>query len=99
MTARSFLHLALLLLVLTPAVSRSQETPAALPPAPVPVPAPPEVAVRGYILMDFHSGQVLAETNADARMEPASITKLMTAYAVFKELAAGNISPDQEVRV
>jgi D-alanyl-D-alanine carboxypeptidase (penicillin-binding protein 5/6) len=99
MTARSFFRLACLLLVLNPAVSRAQETPAAASLPPVPVPAPPEVAVRGYILVDFHSGHVLAETNADARMEPASITKLMTAYAVFKELAAGNISPDQEVRV
>ena len=99
MTARSFFRLACLLLVLNPAVSRAQETPAAASLPPVPVPAPPEVAVCGYILVDFHSGHVLAETNADARMEPASITKLMTAYAVFKELAAGNISPDQEVRV
>lgn len=56
-----------------------------------PIPAPPSVAARAYVLMDFHSGDILAQNNADQRMEPASLTKLMTAYAVFKELAAGKI--------
>ena len=41
--------------------------------------------------MDFHSGDTLAGKNADQRMEPASLTKLMTAYTVFKELATGKI--------
>lgn len=41
--------------------------------------------------MDFHSGDILAQSNADQRMEPASLTKLMAAYAVFKELASGKI--------
>ncbi|HWQ94562.1 MAG TPA: D-alanyl-D-alanine carboxypeptidase family protein [Gammaproteobacteria bacterium] len=56
-----------------------------------PIPAPPSVAARAYALMDFHSGDILAQNNADQRMEPASLTKLMTAYAVFKELATGKI--------
>src|SRR5262245_61251667 len=50
---------------------------------PPPIPAPRQVKARGYFLMDFTSGQVLAETNADERLEPASLTKLMSAYAVF----------------
>jgi len=56
-----------------------------------PIPAAPSVAARAYALMDFHSGDILAQNNADQRMEPASLTKLMTAYAVFKELATGKI--------
>ncbi|MBI3343330.1 MAG: D-alanyl-D-alanine carboxypeptidase [Gammaproteobacteria bacterium] len=76
------------------------ETPAKTPPATTqteaqtaaqPIPAPPSVAARAYALMDFHSGDILAQNNADQRMEPASLTKLMTAYAVFKELATGKI--------
>lgn len=56
-----------------------------------PIPAPPSVAARAYALMDFHSGDILAQNNADQRMEPASLTKLMTAYTMFKELATGKI--------
>src|SRR5262245_49810451 len=50
------------------------------------VPAPPAVQASGYILLDHDSGRVLAEQRADERMEPASITKLMTAYIVFTAL-------------
>jgi len=49
--------------------------------------------------MDFHSGKVLAQNNADKRLEPASLTKIMTAYTVFKELEEGNISLTDQVRV
>jgi D-alanyl-D-alanine carboxypeptidase (penicillin-binding protein 5/6) len=54
--------------------------------APPVVPPPPPVPANGYILMDFDSGRVLAEQRADERMEPASITKVMTAYVVFDAL-------------
>jgi serine-type D-Ala-D-Ala carboxypeptidase (penicillin-binding protein 5/6) len=54
--------------------------------AAVPVPKPPELAVRSYVLLDHHSGRVLGEQRADERMDPASLTKIMTAYAVFKAL-------------
>ena len=64
-----------------------------------PVPAPPEVDARGYLLIDFDSGRVLAERNADQRLEPASLTKIMTAYAVFRELRDGNISMTDSVLV
>jgi serine-type D-Ala-D-Ala carboxypeptidase (penicillin-binding protein 5/6) len=59
-------------------------------PAPVaaqaPVPSPPTVPTNGYILVDHDSGRVLAEQRSDERMEPASITKLMTGYIVFAAL-------------
>ncbi|WP_457677041.1 D-alanyl-D-alanine carboxypeptidase family protein, partial [Thiolapillus sp.] len=64
-----------------------------------PVAAPPRIAATGHLLMDFHSGKVLAENNADKRLEPASLTKIMTAYVVFKELEAGNISLQDQVLV
>jgi D-alanyl-D-alanine carboxypeptidase (penicillin-binding protein 5/6) len=60
---------------------------------------PPEVAAKGYILISHPSGQVLAEFNADERLEPASLTKTMTAYVVFHELAAGHIALSDEVLV
>ncbi len=64
-----------------------------------PVPAPPAIEAKGYLLMDMHSGRVLAEKNADQRMEPASITKIMTAHVVFEELASGNLKLDDLVTV
>lgn len=64
---------------------------AALSATPLPVPKPPALSARAYILMDYQSGVVLGEEKADERMEPASITKLMTAYALFHELHAGKI--------
>ena len=64
-----------------------------------PVPAPPQIGAKSYILMDFNSGRVLVESNPDLRVEPASITKLMTAYVVFTELAKGKIALDQTVPV
>ena len=73
--------------------------PPALDDSAMPVPAPPQLGARSYLLMDFNSGRVLVEHNADMRVEPASITKLMTAYVVFHELKEGNISLDEKVNV
>ena len=67
--------------------------------ADVPLPAPPTLNASGYLLSDFHSGRVLAASNADQRLEPASLTKIMTAYAVFMELKEGNIRLEDEVLV
>ena len=64
-----------------------------------PVPAPPQIGAASYILMDYNSGRILVENNADLRVEPASITKLMTAYVVFHELTQGKITLDQMVPV
>ena len=60
-----------------------------------PVPAAPQLGAKSYLLMDFNSGRILVEHNADLQMEPASITKLMTSYVVFKELAEGNITLEE----
>ena len=64
-----------------------------------PVPSAPQLAAASYILMDFNSGRILVEHNADQRVDPASITKLMTAYVVFSELDQGNISLPETVPV
>ena len=63
------------------------------------VPAVPAIKAKGYLLMDFNSGQILAEKNADERLEPASLTKMLTSYVVDAELARGNISLDSEVTI
>lgn len=63
------------------------------------VPAPPRIEAEGYILVDFQSGRVLSAANEDERMEPASLTKMMTAYAVFHEVANGHIQLADAVRV
>lgn len=65
----------------------------------VPVPAPPQPAARAWILLDHHSGRVLAEHDADQPLEPASITKLMTAYLVFEALATGRLRLDEPVTI
>jgi D-alanyl-D-alanine carboxypeptidase (penicillin-binding protein 5/6) len=64
-----------------------------------PIPAPPKIAATGYLLIDHNSGQVLAEQNADRRLEPASLTKIMTAHIVLKELQLGNIKLQDKVTV
>lgn len=76
----------------------------AVPPAPVfaPIAVPlkaPAVAARQYILVDLTSQQVLAESGADVPAEPASLTKLMTAYLVFNALRDGKLALDQRLPV
>jgi len=63
------------------------------------VPQPPTVNARAYILMDYDSGQVLAESKADERMEPASLTKLMTSYVIYKEMRDGRIKLNDMVTI
>ncbi len=62
------------------------------------VPAP-ALAAKAWVLVDHATGQVLADKDADARIEPASLTKLMTAYLTFSALKAGTITSDQVVPV
>ncbi len=59
------------------------------------MPQPPEIAARAYLLLDVTTGQVLASKEPDAPVEPASLTKLMSAYIVFDALRAGKISLTQ----
>lgn len=67
--------------------------------AAMPVPAPPDVAAKNYYVIDFASGKVLAEKNPDVQVEPASITKIMTSYVVYKELEADRLSMDDIVDI
>ena len=62
-------------------------------------PAPPSLAASGYLLIDMDSDMVLAAKDPDQRLEPASLTKIMTAYAVFKELRDGSIKGSDSVLV
>jgi serine-type D-Ala-D-Ala carboxypeptidase (penicillin-binding protein 5/6) len=68
-------------------------------PAGLPIPKPPTVAARAYILVDHFSGRVLAEDHADDREEPASLTKLMTSYAVFKALRENRLKLNDPVTI
>jgi D-alanyl-D-alanine carboxypeptidase (penicillin-binding protein 5/6) len=67
--------------------------------AQAPLPSPPTIGGSGHLLIDHHSGRVLAESNADTRLEPASLTKIMTAHVVFSELQKGNIRLEDQVTV
>jgi D-alanyl-D-alanine carboxypeptidase (penicillin-binding protein 5/6) len=67
--------------------------------APLPIPKPPATGAKAYILQDYDSQRIVAEKDSDQSIEPASITKLMTAYAVFMELKSGNISLEDSVTI
>src|SRR5579863_1846349 len=74
-------------------------TPAPAPAASMSIPTPPQLDARTYILVDYRTDKILAAKDAVARVEPASLTKLMTAYIVFQELAAGKLKLDEQVTV
>lgn len=64
-----------------------------------PVPSPPDLAAKSFLLIDMNSGRVLAEKNIHEKVEPASITKMMTAYVIYKEIEAGRLSLAEEVTI
>jgi len=70
-----------------------------IPMAQAQAPQPPEIAARAWLLLDATSGQVLAAKDPDEPVEPASLTKLMTAYVVFDALKAGKLTLDQKLTV
>jgi D-alanyl-D-alanine carboxypeptidase (penicillin-binding protein 5/6) len=74
-------------------------TTAAAPQTTIPVPAPPQVPAKGYYVTDYDTGAVIAAYNENERLEPASLTKLMAAYAVFKALKEGRITLDDQVPI
>ena len=74
----------------TPSMSLGQD---------LPVPAPPVIGAKSYLVIDAHTGREIATLKADERLAPASLTKLMTAYVVFKALKEGSISLDDSVTV
>lgn len=63
------------------------------------IPKPPVLDASGYILVDADSGKVLVEHNADERLPPASMTKMMTSYIAVHELVEGNVSEDTQVPI
>ena len=63
------------------------------------VPPVPEIAGKAYFLMDYQSGQIIAAKDPDMRVEPASLTKLMTAYLTFKALKEKRLTKDQMLTV
>lgn len=65
----------------------AEESELATPPA-------PDIDARAYVLQDFHTGKVLAENNADIKLAPASLTKIMTVYVVFREISNGHLHLD-----
>lgn len=65
----------------------------------LPLPDPPKLPAKSYLLYDFDSGQALAEKDADLRVGPASLTKVMLAYVAFDELRKGRIKPTDEALV
>ncbi|MEQ1353800.1 MAG: serine hydrolase, partial [Candidatus Acidiferrum sp.] len=75
------------------AIAASSQTavPAAVP--------PPSIAAKAYLLVDILSGQTLVAVNADEPREPASLTKLMTAYLVFRALKDKELTPSQMARL
>lgn len=77
----------------------SQATAQVIPAPQTMIPSPPQLAASSWILMDADSGRVLVEHNADQRLPPASLTKLMTAYLVERELDRGNIASEDLVPI
>ena len=77
------------------------QTPAPTPAPPasdaLPVPPPPKIEGTAWVLMDYASGNVLAGSSEDTRLEPASITKVMTSYVIAAEMAGGKVKPDDQV--
>jgi D-alanyl-D-alanine carboxypeptidase (penicillin-binding protein 5/6) len=90
---RTFRHVLSVLLILCLGSSALAQT------QPMPVPSPPSIGASAYVLLDFHTNKVLAERNSDARLDPASLTKVMTAFAVFSELQAGNLQLTDTVQI
>ncbi|CDG21901.1 D-alanyl-D-alanine carboxypeptidase dacC [Xenorhabdus poinarii G6] len=62
-------------------------------------PATPEIDAKAYVLMDYASGKILASNNADERLDPASLTKMMTSYVIGQAIKSGKISSEDWVTI
>lgn len=92
------LSLLLCLLVLPPAMAQTTLVAPVAKPV-LPVPQAPSLRVKSYLLVEQETGQVLASYEPDLQVEPASITKVLSAYVVFHELKSGRLKLDEQVRV
>lgn len=63
------------------------------------MPPPPQIEAKAFILIDYASGRVLAESNADVRLDPASLTKIMSSYVIGQAIKVGKITPEDKVTV
>ena len=63
------------------------------------LPSAPQINAKGYFLMDYTTGKVIAEGEPDTKLAPASLTKMMTSYVIGVEIEAGNISPTDMVTI
>jgi D-alanyl-D-alanine carboxypeptidase (penicillin-binding protein 5/6) len=97
--AFSFIFLLSTSLALAETPTAHTPVPAAPSAASMPVPKAPSSGAKAFVIMDYDSGRIIAEENADQQYEPASITKLMSAYAVFNELDNGKISLSDMVTI
>jgi len=108
--AKPFLLCASIALSMTAVAATSTPTPDAQPkpdpkpmpmpaPAPVALPSPPQIAAKAFLLMDYHTGQVLFGNNEHERLPPASLTKMMTSYVIGQELKSGRMKPDDMVTI
>ncbi|MES4612642.1 MAG: serine hydrolase [Ewingella sp.] len=62
-------------------------------------PVAPQINAKSWVLMDYNSGKVLTESNPDARLDPASLTKIMVSYVVGQAIKSGKVTPDDMVSV
>lgn len=62
-------------------------------------PVAPQIDARAFVLMDYDSGKILASSNPDERLDPASLTKIMTSYVIGQAIKAGKITPQDMVTV
>ncbi|GAB3214384.1 D-alanyl-D-alanine carboxypeptidase family protein [Pseudaeromonas pectinilytica] len=106
--AKPFLLCASIALSMTAVAATSTPTPDAQPKpdpkpmpaqAPVALPSPPQIAAKAFLLMDYHTGQVLFGNNEHERLPPASLTKMMTSYVIGQELKSGRMKPDDMVTI
>ena len=84
-----FSHSVILAALISATAQANTPTPDALPTPnsmPVVLPAAPTISAKAHILIDYESGQILAEENAEERLPPASLTKMMTSYIIGQEL-------------
>ncbi|MEZ9231848.1 serine hydrolase [Vibrio amylolyticus] len=85
--------------ILVSSVALSVGLPTAVSASPIVVPDAPQIAAKGFVLLDFHSGKVLAEKEMNTKLSPASLTKMMTSYVIGQEVERGNISLKDEVTI
>ena len=67
--------------------------------AAMPIPAPPGLAAESYLLVDYNTGKIIAQKDPDKRLEPASLTKMMTAYLVSSEIKFRGLKVDDLVPI